>query len=260
MSNPEPTPKGGQDATQAVTVLPEDAAAALKAAYGDYAQAVTERSNERAKAARKLANIAAAGRKAGWSVRALAEPCGVTPERLRQIIKEHADGKRVNVKFPKHVAPKKPVPRPRIKRAHLTTAQAKELARLAPIARQNTGSRPLTGKGSEFRDASEKFSELIKQHHTSGVTWREMSDATRPWTSWPMDDEMLTAIRIAEERGEPDPYPPTHKVSGLRMRAARHGYGKGAPPSIQPYRRVVIHPVKQAEDETPKKSPKAKTA
>lgn len=259
MSNPKPTSQVGQDAVQAVTVLPEDAAAALKAAYGDYAQAVAERSNGRAKAARKLANIAAAGRKAGWSVRALAEPCGVTPERLRQIIKEHADGKRVNVKFPKHVAPRKPAPRPRIKRTHLTAAQAKELARLAPVAKQNTGSRPLD---SEFRTASKKFSTLIKKYHSSGVTWREMSDATRPWTSWPLDEEMLTAIREAEERGEPDPYPPTHKVSGLRMRAARHGYGKGAPPSIQPYRHMVIHPVKQAEDEdtSTKSKGKVKTA
>lgn len=252
MSNPE--------ATQAVTVLPEDVAAALESAYGDYSKAVTERSENREKAAQRLANIAAAGRRAGWSVRALAEPCGVTPERLRQIIKEWSNGKRVKVKFPKHVPAKKAAPRARVRRAHLTKAQAKELARLAPDAKKNTGSRPLDSK---FRLASEEFSALIKEHHESGVTWREMSDATRSWNSWPMDEEMVAAIQSAEEKEQDDPFPPTHKVSGLRMRAARHGYGKGAPPSIQPYRRMVIHPVKQVEKgEAPatKKSRKAKTA
>ena len=39
-----------------------------------------------------------------------------------------------------------------------------------------------------------------------------------------------------------DPLPPQHTASGIRMRAARHGYGKGAPPSIKGYRGVVIHP------------------
>src|SRR5690606_41443725 len=70
---------------------------------------------------------------------------------------------------------------------------------------------------------SERFSRMIIRLHRRGVVWRE----------------------IAEASG--------HTISGLRMRAARHGYGKGAPPSIAPYRRSVI-PRPKKVDLTEKKS------
>lgn len=197
------------------TTLPSEVTDALASAYTAYSKAVVERSPDRPAVATHLANLAAAGRKAGWSVRALADPCGITPERLRQIIKEHADGQKVtSVTFPKFSRARKADDKPRTKRSHLSEADAAELKALAPQAKMNTGSRPLT---SPVRKASEKFSRLIIKHHKRGVVWREIAEAT--------DGQ--------------------HTVSGLRMRAARHGYGKGAPPSIQPYRRVAIHGAKK---------------
>lgn len=200
------------------TTLPPELWKALESAYQAYNTANQERSKDRDAKAVSLAVLAAAGRKAGWPVRALAEPCGVTPERLRQIIKDRAGGKRLpaNPKFPKYEPPrakKDRTPKSKIKRSNLTPEERSELKELAVLARQNTGSRPLN---SPYRRASERFSRLIIKYHKRGVIWGEMADATG------------------------------HKISGLRMRAARHGYGKGAPPSIAPYRRVVIHGQKKA--------------
>lgn len=215
--------------TASAAVLPQEHVDALVTAYQAYdeinrarpgeivdpvarAKATTQRTKNRQAAAKRLANLVTAGRAAGWPVRALAEPLGITPERLRQIAKEFAtSGRNVKPRFPTYAPPveEKVVPVKKvIVRTNLTTAQAKTLATLAKDAPHNTGSRPLN---SPVRKASEEFSRLIIEHHKSGVTWREMAEATG------------------------------YTVTGLRMRAARHGYGKGAPPSIAPYRGVVIH-------------------
>lgn len=228
-------------------VLPQESRDALIAAYQAYNEAnqvrpgeienpearrkATERRDKnRQDRARRLANLAAAGRQAGWPVRALAEPLGVTPERLRQIIKDWGSGARnVRPRFPKYAPPvtqKVVTPRKTIVRSHLTKAEAKELRDLAKDAPHNTGSRPLDSK---FRKASERYSALLIEYHDRGVTWGEMAEVTG------------------------------YTITGLRMRAARHGYGKGAPPSIEPYRGIVIHSKKVEEPVQAAKTPARKT-
>lgn len=219
--------------------LPHEAMQALADAYREYNEAVKKRSpGDRKAAATHLANLAATGRNAGWSVRALADPCGITPERLRQIVKGWADGTPVDVTFPPHPSPRSTSPRQRNARVHLTKEEARELRELAPVAAANSGSCKL---GTKPRIASERFSDLIKKHHLRGVTWQELSDATRPWKEWPLSEKTLKSIQRALARGKEDPLAPTHHPSGIRMRAARHGYGRGAPPSVKPYQGVFIH-------------------
>lgn len=196
---------------EGITTLPQEVWDALESAYQAYHEANQAQAKDRDKKAVRLAVLAAAGRKAGWPVRALAEPTGVSAERLRQIIRDRAAGKPLprSPKFPKYSPPRAKKERPKkIQRSHLTEEERAELEELAILARQNTGSRPLN---SPYRRASERFSALIIKYHKRGVIWGEMAEATG------------------------------HKISGLRMRAARHGYGSGAPPSIAPYRRMVIH-------------------
>lgn len=211
------------------TVLPREVTTAMKTAYAAYSKAAAERSDTRSDAAAELANMAATGRDAGWSVRMLAEPCGITPERLRQIINKYATGEKSKVEFPEFIAPKKAAPKPRSPRSKLTAAERAKLARMAPKAKQNSGSQRLDSK---VRKTSEEFSRLIIEFHSRGVIWSELAAATG-----------------------------THTVSGLRMRAARHGYGHGAPPSIKPYRGIDIHHRESAEAKGKTKTsakPKAK--
>lgn len=298
------------------SILPEEARDALQSAYHAYAKAISERSPEREQKAKALAALANIGREAGWSYKRLAEPCGVTPERLRQIVNSSPGGRAPKGTkksfFPTYQAPRKKKPAPRMARIHLTADEAEVLRTLAPDARRNTGSRPLD---SPYRAASVEFSKLIMEHHDRGVIWDELSDATRDWESWPLTGKVAKhAKRMRELRREAnklraenkaipnetralrlkigsaskpnskkkrteeelkafadriselearrteiakrtneineelltlektDPLPPQHTASGIRMRAARHGYNKGAPPSISPYRGVVIYP------------------
>lgn len=300
---------------EGTSVLPAEARDALKSSYDAYVKSISERSSERESRAKTLAALASLGREAGWSYKRLAEPCGVTPERLRQIVNGNPGGKPpkgTTSIFPTYSPPRKEKPQARTQRAHLTEDEARELRDLAGDARRNTGSRPLD---SPFRAASVRFSDLIKMHHDRGVIWDEISDATRNWDSWPLTGKVAKHVetvrelrreqsklrterkaipnetralrlkirsaskpnskksrseeeldqfraRIAELESrreeinsrmleiseellrleEKDPLPPQHTASGIRMRAARHGYGKGAPPSIKGYRGVVIHP------------------
>lgn len=301
---------------EGTSVLPAEAHDALKSSYDAYVESISERSSERKNRAMTLAALASLGRDAGWSYKRLAEPCGVTPERLRQIVKGNPGGKAPKGTasiFPTYSAPpRKEKPQSRTQRAHLTEDEARELRDLAGDARRNTGSRPLD---SPYRIASVRFSDLIKMHHHRGVIWDEISDATRNWKTWPLTGQAAKHVetvrelrreqsklrterkpipnetralrlkirsaskpnskknrteeeldgfraRITELEArreeinlklteisdelfrleEKDPLPPQHTASGIRMRAARHGYGKGAPPSISAYRGVVIHP------------------
>lgn len=300
---------------EGTSVLPQEARDALRSSYEAYVKSISERSPERANKAKILASLATLGRDSGWSYKRLAEPCGVTPERLRQIVNGNPGGKPPKgtaTVFPAYSPPRKEKPPARAQRAHLSEDEARELRDLAGDARRNTGSRPLD---SPFRVASVRFSDLIKMHHDRGVIWDEISDATRNWVSWPLSGDAakhvetvrelrrdqsklrmerkpipneMKALRLKirsaqkpnskknrseeeldgfrariselEARREEiniklaeisdellalekkDPLPPQHTASGIRMRAARHGYGKGAPPSISAYRGVVIHP------------------
>lgn len=300
---------------EGTSVLPTEARDALKSSYDAYVESISARSSERKDRAKTLAALASLGRDAGWSYKRLAEPCGVTPERLRQIVNGNPEGKAPKGTasvFPIYSPPRKEKPQARAQRAHLNEEEAQELRDLAGDARRNTGSRPLN---SPFRTASIRFSDLIKMHHDRGVIWDEISDATRPWEVWPLEgkaakhveavrelrreqsklrterkaipnetralrlkirsaskpnskkyrseeelDQFRARIIELESRREAinsrmdeiskellvlekkDPLPPQHTASGIRMRAARHGYGKGAPPSIKGYRGVVIHP------------------
>lgn len=300
---------------EGTSVLPQEARDALRSSYEAYVKSISERSPERANKAKILAALATLGRDSGWSYKRLAEPCGVTPERLRQIVNGNPGGKPpkgTSAVFPAYSPPRKEKPPARAQRAHLSEDEARELRDLAGDARRNTGSRPLD---SPFRVASVRFSDLIKMHHDRGVIWDEISDATRNWVSWPLSGDAakhvetvrelrreqsklrmerkpipneMKALRLKirsaqkpnskknrseeeldgfrariselEARREEiniklaeisdellalekkDPLPPQHTASGIRMRAARHGYGKGAPPSISAYRGVVIHP------------------
>lgn len=208
------------DITGAVE-LPAENIAALTDAYEVYREAFAARDHKkRQEAGVHLARLIVTGRKAGWTVRKMASYTGVTPERLSQIVKSYDDGKaprRGTPKFPilKRVKPKKEE-KPRVQRSHLTKREAKELRALKERAGKNTGSRLLN---SPYRKDSEKFSKLIIEYHERGVVWDEIAEASG-----------LSFV-------------------GVRMRAARHGYGKGAPPSVKPYRRMVVHPVaKKKED------------
>lgn len=216
--------------------LPTEVSDALKSAYRAYKDS-TERSPEHKEKAQYLAALAAAGRKADWPVRILAEPCGVSPERLRQIIRDWAaprppEGLPTFPKFKRQTA-SQPRRQPKPRRSVLSEAETKRLGELAPSARMNTGSRPLN---SPHRKASKEFSALIKRLHKRGVVWADIAEASG-----------MT-------------------ISGIRMRAHRHGYGKGTPPSVKPYRDVVIHPAKKKskrkkkDEESTTSSKKAKSA
>lgn len=203
---------------EAATTLPQDLVDALQCAYQEYREA-SPRSQQHREKARFLAYFLAAGYKQGWPVRVMAEPCGVSPERLRQIIREWKPKRggrppKNLPTFPAYIAPERPRTRRPRKRPQLTDAQKNELRELAELAAQNTGSRPLNSK---YRKASEKFSALIiKYHDEVGLTWQDIADASG-----------RTAI-------------------GIRMRATRHGHGDSVPPTVTPYRRVVIHPQKKS--------------
>lgn len=222
--------------TDPTGVLPEELSSALRSAYQEYRN--TPDRGKNLKAAQYLAALARNGYDQGWPIRLLAEHChldqknarGVTPERLRQIMHDFQPARRPPrlPKFPRFERPERQRSerRPRAKRAELTKKQAKELRDLTAIARQNTGSRPLD---SEYRTASKKLSALIMEYHDKGVIWDDLAEASG-----------LSA-------------------SGVRMRAARHGYGKGAPPSVTGYKDVMIHPPSRKKEDVEKVKQKATT-
>lgn len=231
----------GQKALRPTQTLPVRLGKALRSAYLRYNKANEKRAEDRDDVALHLASLAQAGRDAGWPIATLASHCGrtpeeaISPERLRQIIatrlaKAENEGTALPEvpEFPPRLRVVKEVPPPKNTRRALTDHEASELARLAPLAKQNTGSRPLDHPA---RAASVEFSDLIKALHDDNVTWGEMTGPTG-----------LT-------------------IAGLRMRAARHGYGKGAPPSIAPYRGIALHPqAKPAVEPIATKAPAKKTA
>lgn len=228
-----------ENTTTDAWVLPDDVATMLRDAYSHYREKVTNRASSNAKreALRELAIVAKAGREKGWPYPDMSAACGMTAERLRQIVatldKERPKpqiSKELKDKFPEYVAPphqrKNPKKRVRkAKRSTLTEAERKKLQELAPLARQTSGSTPLN---SPIRKATKEFSRLIIKLHSHGVIWRELAEATG----------------LSE--------------SGVRSRAARHGYHSGPPPSIPPYRETTIYKEAKAKKRQQKKNAQAK--
>lgn len=197
-------------------VLPKRIEQSLRGAYRAYAKASAAGDRDaRISTGQRLAAIAQAGRDAHWRWTVLAAPCGITPERLRQITNTYAEpgGPVVGVpafpdferKLQRARAAADPHPLP--PRGRLTDQERDQLRELATVAKTNTGSVPLN---DPRRKASERFSELIIRLRERRVTWREISEASG------------------------------HTQIGLRMRAARYGLGS-LPPSVAPYRRINIH-------------------
>jgi len=202
--------------------LPENTAAMLHGAYSQYREKVQQAEPKDAKkeALRDLAIMAQAGREKGWTYAELAAACGMTPERLRQIVaalnKEESQphiSQELLDQFPTYTAPPRqenaqPKKTRKTKRSVLTSAEHKKLAELAPIARKTSGSTPLK---SPARKATKELSRLIIKYHSRGVIWRDLAEATG----------------LSE--------------GGVRSRAARHGYHGGPPPTIPPYRGTTIY-------------------
>lgn len=208
-------------ARSAAEPLPTELHSALQRAYQDYAEAATSRySSGRTEAGARLADLAAYARESGWPFAVLARSCGVSGERLRQITQQYGTGEPPSpaVPVPRYVRPgRSPRPAPK-SRPHLTEEEARELRELAPLAAENTGSH---APDSPARLASDELTTLIRSHHERGVIWQELSDATRPWTRWPIPAEDLEKLRTAEAEGGVSASPPALRVSGLRQRAAR---------------------------------------
>lgn len=247
--NSTPTSQGGStDVTPAPITLPEEIAVALRSAYQEYSEAARKRSSEgksRREAARDLARLGADGREAGWSLIAMAKPCDVTPERLRQIIQDYNDGEPSGITFPTYEPPKRQPTRVARVRAHLSDEERAKIAELAKDAIRCSGSTKVLENMPEDeadpeeyrrkaapREASKEFSALLMEHHDRGVTWAELAEATNG----------------------------THGINGVRMRAARHGYGAGSPPSMAPFRDVDIHARVRPKDVVVGKPGKGKSA
>lgn len=212
-----------ENTTTDAWVLPTDVATMLRDAYSLYREQIANHASGDAKreALRELALVAKAGRDKGWPYPEMASACDMTAERLRQIVasleKERPRpeiSQEIRDMFPEYVAPphqrkKNPAKKARkTKRSHLTEAEIKKLQELAPLARMTSGSTPLK---SPIRKATKDFSKLIIKYHSRGVVWRELAEVTG----------------LSE--------------AGVRSRAARHGYHKGPPPSIPPFRDTTIY-------------------
>ncbi len=208
-------------ASSAAETLPTELHDALHGAYRDYAEAATSRySSGRTEAGARLADLAAHARGSGWPFAVLAAACGVSGERLRQITQQYGTGAPPSpaVPVPRYVRPgRSPRPAPK-SRPHLSEEQAHWLRELAPLAAENTGSH---APDSSARRASDELTALIRSHHERGVIWQELSDATRPWTRWPIPAEDLEKLRDLESAGAESPMPPALRVSGLRQRVSR---------------------------------------
>lgn len=202
----------------------------VEAAKEQLATAYTEFKNsvfgapEHEKKAHRLVVIALAAREKNWSWNALGDVCGISGEGLRQTVIRWAEvaskGPKVKIDFPAYQRPphtgktRAGRGRPVREAPVITDAERKRLRELGPQARQNTGARSLD---SPIREASENFSALVIELKQRGLTWHQIEEATEG----------------------------SHKASGLRMRAARHGAQHGGnwsvPPTISAYRGVSIH-------------------
>lgn len=197
-----------------VSHLPKEHRDALATAYADHQNVLRSGDEIRKSKAKALAQLFIAARNAGWPNAAIGDACGITGTSASRIIARHGEGVEpaTSPVFPKYAGgfvPRNCAPEDRPGARELTPDEAQELAELAALARTCTGSRPLNHPS---RIASLKFSDRIMRYHDDGVTWKQIADAAGM------------------------------KISGVRMRAQRHGYNSGPPPSIPAYRNVVRRP------------------
>lgn len=200
--------------------LPKEHRDALATAYADHQNALRSGDEIRKSKARKLAQLFLAARNAGWPNSAIGDACGITGTSASRIIARNSEGLKPakSPVFPRYgggFVPQNTDTNRNQGTRILTTDERQELAELAALARTCTGSRPLNHPS---RIASKKFSDRIMTYHDAGVTWSQIADASGM------------------------------KVSGVRMRAQRHGYNSGPPPSIPAYKNVVRQPSRK---ETP---------
>lgn len=204
-----------------VSVLPKEHRDAMATAYANYQGSLRASEATRVKRAQRVARLFLAARKAGWPSNIIGEAVDITGTSVGRIITRHGkddSGKelttnRVTPKFPTYIRPERSATpsagRDKPELRVLTRDEKQELAELAALARTCTGSRPLDHPS---RVASTKFSAKIMEYHDAGVTWSILADASGM------------------------------KISGVRMRATRHGYNSGPPPSIAPYQNIVRQP------------------
>lgn len=203
-----------------VSQLPQEHRDALANAYADHQNALRSDDEIRERTAKNLAQIFLAARNAGWPNVALGDACGITGTSVSRIIARNGKGlsPAKEPKFPTYgggfVPQHTPTPRRGVR--VLTDEEKQELAELAALARTCTGSRPLNHPS---RIASKKFSDRIMTYHDEGVTWSVLAQASGL------------------------------KVSGVRMRAQRHGYNSGPPPSIPAYKNVVRQATRTPKEE-----------
>lgn len=228
-----------QDIEETVTasVLPEDAAQIFRDLYQAYQDALLEKDEDaRVEAARTLATLGHSAREdKKWTLPALAKPLGITPEGLRQLIGKWYDPNWPTPDnapdLPQFVAPPrrpKGYPRePKPAKPTMTRAEERKLAKLGPIARLNNGVRALN---DPIRLQAEEFSQLIIELADRGITWAEIAAASG------------------------------HKVSGIRMRAARHGHGNGPPKGVPAYRRIERHPTTSTQKARASKAKQKRSA
>lgn len=152
--------------------LPDEHRTLLHDTYAEYVEAYTRRRADREKVQRRLVGLLRAGRKAGWPLSHLAEPCGISPERVRQYLRGAT--RAASVDFPAFDgSPPPPMPEKK-PRQHLSGTDKRRLRTLAPLAAQNKGR-----EKSPAYAASVKFTALLRDLRAKGVSWDELSEGTR---------------------------------------------------------------------------------
>lgn len=113
-------------------------------------------------------SYALALRDAGWTLQAIAEPLGITRERIRQRLPRAARDYDL-------FAPKAPSLKPwRKPKPSLGPAELRRIAELHPLATQCRGTH---GEGHPYRVASVELSELLANAQLRGVSRKEMASA-----------------------------------------------------------------------------------
>lgn len=155
--------------------LPKHVSDSVKKAYAAYREAYAASplsATHQAKATR-VANLLLAARAAGWTADHMAAICGVSTRRLHTIATKYGTEPASSPRFP----------RGPLLHTHLTTDQARELRDLAPQVQRTRG---LRSSNPDDARASARFTNLLSSHRDRGVSWPELSAATRRWARWPI--------------------------------------------------------------------------
>lgn len=151
--------------------LPEAYAGQIQAAYTSAIAARDGGTDTPPGQMSRFLSLVVAARDAGWSIESVGSLVGVTGRWLRKLLESHPTEPALNPVFP--AGP--------LLRGHLSVEQAKELRRLAPLARAGRAH----NRDVSTREASDQFTALLVQHRERKVSWPELSAATGPWKSWP---------------------------------------------------------------------------